>query len=125
MLTVSLHSVHRFLGRTRIVHKVGLHVKRIVLRTSFVYKYETLLNDMWFHKGGKPGADVLNLKINDFREYNLPYNPPFVQPDFTGNPGPTDFCVKFAKLCWLIQMQCNASQLLNIFKMEMVFGKNI
>ena len=46
---------------------------------------------MWFHKGGKPGADVLYLKINDFREYNLPYNPPFVQPDFTGNPGPTDF----------------------------------
>ena len=27
-------------------------------RMSFIFMYETLLNDLWFHKGGKCGADV-------------------------------------------------------------------
>ena len=45
-----------YLGRTRIVGKCGLWVRRIVLTISFIYKYKTLHG---FIKGVSGGCFVL------------------------------------------------------------------
>ena len=42
---------------------------------SFIYKYETSLNDTWFHKRGK-GVAASYLYINDTLEYNPSYKIP-------------------------------------------------
>ena len=65
------------MGLTRIVCKSGFHV------CHFWSFCTNTCNDVWFHKGGKSGCCVL--LINDILEYN----PPYVQSNFTCNPGPT------------------------------------
>ena len=88
-------------GRTWIAHKVGMHVRRIVIKNIIFYKYETSTLALFV----KPRY-ILNLATKCILHTS------YVESTFTHNPGST-FCSSYP---FFTLKECTSVNLMNITK---------